>query len=143
MKHCVLSLLGNDNDNADSNNIIFTIKDTKLYVPVITLSAKDYQKLSRLLSKGLERPLFWNDQYKTKSENKNTANKYRYFIESNFVGANRLFVLICPNHDVVLKDLITKSIIYQKVLSKITTSMSKERTFTTNPLILIQSNLKK
>ena len=33
-KHCVLSVLGKDNDNgaADSNNIIFTIKDIKLYM---------------------------------------------------------------------------------------------------------------
>ena len=26
-----------------------------------------------------------------KSENKNTTNKYRYFLESNFLGVNRLF----------------------------------------------------
>ena len=29
-KHCVLAIGGNDNDDANSNNIIFTIKDTKL-----------------------------------------------------------------------------------------------------------------
>ena len=31
-KHCVLSVLGNENDNTnpDSNNNIFTVKDTKL-----------------------------------------------------------------------------------------------------------------
>ena len=47
MKHCVLSVLGNENDNAnaDSNNIIFTIKDTKLHVSVVTLSEKENQKL--------------------------------------------------------------------------------------------------
>ena len=46
-KRCVSSVLGNDtdNDNADFNNIIFTIKDTKLYFSVATLSAKDNQKL--------------------------------------------------------------------------------------------------
>ena len=37
---------------------------------------------------------------------------------------------------VVLKDLIAKRIIYQKVLSKIIASSSMEKTFTTNPLIL-------
>ena len=37
--HCVLSENGNDNDDTNSNNIILTIKDTKLYV--VTLSAKD------------------------------------------------------------------------------------------------------
>ena len=52
--HCVLSANGNDNADANSNNIIFTIKDTKSHVPVITLSAKDKQKLSKLLSKDLK-----------------------------------------------------------------------------------------
>ena len=39
-KYCVLPAAGNDNTNANPNNI-FTIKDTKLYVPVVTLSARD------------------------------------------------------------------------------------------------------
>ena len=49
-KYWVLSAGGtkneiNDNDNAD--NIIFTIKDTKLYVPVVTLSANYQNFLSK------------------------------------------------------------------------------------------------
>ena len=76
-KYCAL---GVDNVNADSNNIIFTIKNANLYFPAVTLSAKDNQKLSKLLSKGFERSSYWNE-YKTKSENKNTANEYRYFLE--------------------------------------------------------------
>ena len=51
-KYCVLSAAGNDNTNANLNNIVFTIKDTKLFVSVKTLSASDSQKLSKLLSKG-------------------------------------------------------------------------------------------
>ena len=43
-KHCVLSAASNNDDN----NIVFTIKDTKLYVPVVTLSARDNKKLSKL-----------------------------------------------------------------------------------------------
>ena len=38
--------------------IIFFIKDRKLYVPGVTLSAKDNQKLSKLLSKGFERSMY-------------------------------------------------------------------------------------
>ena len=99
-KHCVLSVLGNENDNAnaDANNIILTIQDTKLYVPTVTLSSKGNQKLSEFLSKAFERFVYWNE-YKVKIENKNTTNEYRYFIESNFVGVNRPFVLIYPNQD--------------------------------------------
>ena len=36
-KYCVLSAAGNYDTNANPNNIICTIKDTKLYVPVVTL----------------------------------------------------------------------------------------------------------
>ena len=44
-----------------------------LYVPVVTLPAKDDQKLSELLSKGFERSVYWNG-YKTKSHNKYITN---------------------------------------------------------------------
>ena len=47
MKHCVLASAGTENDDANSNNIIFTIKDTKLYFRVVTFSAKDNQKLAK------------------------------------------------------------------------------------------------
>ena len=46
---------------------------------VVTLPARDNQKLSKRLSKGFERSVYWNE-YKTKSENENTTNKYRYFL---------------------------------------------------------------
>ena len=78
-KYCVLTVAAADNNDANSNNIIFTIKDTKLYVPFAALFAKDNQKLSNTFSKIFERSVYWN-KYKTKSENKNTTNKYRYFL---------------------------------------------------------------
>ena len=56
--YCVLSTTGVDNANANSNDIIFIIKDTKLYVPVVTLSARDNQKLSNHVSKGFERSVY-------------------------------------------------------------------------------------
>ena len=47
-KYCVLPVGSNDNlNNIDSDRIIFTLKDTKLYVPVVTLSAGGNQKLSK------------------------------------------------------------------------------------------------
>ena len=46
-KYCVLSAAGNDTINSiNPSIIIFTIKDTKLYVSVVTLSARENQKLS-------------------------------------------------------------------------------------------------
>ena len=91
----------NVNDNVNDyngNNIIFTIKYTKLCIPIVTLSAKDNRKLSQLLSKRLERSVYCNE-YKTKSENKNATNEYRCFLELNFVGVNRLFVLVYSNQN--------------------------------------------
>ena len=86
----------NANGNDDDNNIIFTMRDTKLYVPVITLSPRDNQKLSRLFSKGFKRSVYWNE-YQIKSDSKNVTHEFRSFLESNFVGVNRLFVLDYSN----------------------------------------------
>lgn len=52
--HCVFSETNADNFNANLNTIIFTIKDTKLYVLVATLLAKVSQNLSELVSRGFQ-----------------------------------------------------------------------------------------
>ena len=97
VKALCLSVASTDNTNGNNDdNNIFTINDTKLYVPVVTLSARDNQKLSKLLSKGFERSVYWNEN-KTKSGNKNATNEYGYFLESNFLGVNRLFILVYTN----------------------------------------------
>ena len=93
-EHRVSSVGGTDNADVNADNIIFSIKDTKLYILVVTLSAKENQKLSKLLSKWIERLVYWNE-CKANSENKNMKNNNcKYFVKSNFVGVNRLFVLI-------------------------------------------------
>ena len=50
----------NENTNNNPDSTIFTIKDTKLYVPVGTSSAKDSQKLSKSFSKRYERSAYWS-----------------------------------------------------------------------------------
>ena len=47
--------------NINTNNVISTNKDTQSYAPIVTLSARDNQKLSKLLSKGFERTVYWNE----------------------------------------------------------------------------------
>ena len=79
-------MAGADNDDANPNNIISTIKDIKLYVPVVTSSTKDNEKLSKLLSKGFQRTVYWNE-YKTKSKSKSTTNEY-------WKEVSRVFVLV-------------------------------------------------
>ena len=100
-RYSVLPVADNEsniNEDTNANNTNFTMKDTKLYVHLVTLSTRDNQQLSTLLNKGFERSVYWNE-YKTKSENKNTKNEFRYFLESNVVGVNRLFLLVYPNRN--------------------------------------------
>ena len=78
--------------------IFIILWKTKLFVPVVTLSAKDNQILLTFLSQGFEKSIYWNE-YKTKSENKNTASEYRHFLKSKLVGVNRLFILVYSNQD--------------------------------------------
>ena len=54
-KYSVLSTGRVDNTEANPNSIFVTIKDIKLYIPVINLSARDNHKPSKILSKGFER----------------------------------------------------------------------------------------
>ena len=72
-----------------------------------------------------------------KNDDENTTKKYRYFIKSNFVGVNRLFVLISSNQDDNSKDLKLVSIIFKNMLLRIIMLSSLERTFMTNQLIVI------
>ena len=39
----------------------FKITNTKLYVPVVTLSSKDNVKLVKLLEEVFKRPVYWNE----------------------------------------------------------------------------------
>ena len=65
-KFCLLAMVGANNvDDANSNIVIFTIKHTKFYVSLVTLSAKNNQNLLKLLSQKFEKPVCWN-KYKTK-----------------------------------------------------------------------------
>ena len=64
LKYCVLDAAGAENANANNivNNIIFTIKNThKRNILALTLSTKDNQTLSKLLSIGVEGSLYWNE----------------------------------------------------------------------------------
>ena len=70
----------------------FAINDTKLYVPVVTLSTQDNAKLLQQLKSGFKRTINWN---KYQSSIKTYAqNRYlNYLVDPSFQGVNRLFVL--------------------------------------------------
>ena len=76
----------------------FKIINTKLYVPIFTLSSKDDAKLVKLLESGFSRPVYWNE-YQTKIETRNLDNNNltRYPLDASFQGVRRLFVLVFNN----------------------------------------------
>ena len=63
-KECVLSTLDDDDANPE-NNAVFVINDTKLYVPVVTLSKEDNKDFIEQQNKRFQRSIYWNE-YKTK-----------------------------------------------------------------------------
>ena len=76
----------------------FAITDTKLYVPVVTLSTQDNAKLLQQLKSGFKRTINW-DKYES-SAKKIAQNRYlNYMIDPSFQGVNRLFVLFFENED--------------------------------------------
>ena len=55
----------------------FKITNTKLYVPIVTLSRKDNVKLVKLLEEGFKRPVYWNDTDNgDKKVERNSRTKY-------------------------------------------------------------------
>ena len=71
----------------------FTITDAKLYVSIVTLSTEDNEKLSKQLSEGFKRPVYWN-AYKVIAEKSfNENDPIRESTDCSSEGINRLFVL--------------------------------------------------
>ena len=70
----------------------FEITDTKLYVPVVTLSIQENTKLLQQLKSDFERLINWN-KYLSKPESFRRNVNLNYLVEPSFEGINRLFVL--------------------------------------------------
>ena len=70
----------------------FEITDTKLYVPVVTLSTQDNAKLLQQLKSGFKRVVNWN-KYLSEPELLARNSNLNHLIEPSFQGVNRLFVL--------------------------------------------------
>ena len=70
----------------------FSITDGKLYAPLITLSAKDDNKLLEQLKTGFKGTTKWNN-YKSEINNQTKTSNSNYLIGPSFSKVNRLFVL--------------------------------------------------
>ena len=76
----------------------FTITETNLYVPVVTLSTQDNAKLLLQLKSGFKRTISWN-KYLAKPELLAQNANLNHLIEPSFQGINRLFVLAFEDDD--------------------------------------------
>ena len=86
--------------NAAANQVTtFEITDTKLYVPVVTLSIYCNAKLLQQLKSEFKLTINWN-KYETKRTTQNAPNEYfDFLIEPSFQGVSRLFVLTFNAND--------------------------------------------
>ena len=94
--------IGANADATGADNAFFKITYAKLYVPILTLSADDKEKLSTFLGEGLKRPVYWNT-YKVIDDkiveiSADNGEKYiRELLESSYQGVKRLIVLVYDN----------------------------------------------
>ena len=60
IENCVLTTAALDAnaDDTGADSATFKITDAKLYLPIVTLSAEDNAKLSKLSSEGFKRPVY-------------------------------------------------------------------------------------
>ena len=83
-ENCILSSAG--------TAATFAITDTTFYVPVVTLKTEDYAKLSKLLSEGFKRSVYWND-YRLILKDYAANSNIRERLDTSFQRVNKLFVL--------------------------------------------------
>ena len=84
--------------NAKTQNATFAITDTKLYVPVVTLSTQENTNFLQQLKSGFKKVINWN-KYLSKPELLAQNPNLNHLIEPSFQGVNRLFVLKFDNDD--------------------------------------------
>ena len=81
-----------------NENATLAITDTKLYVPVVTLSTEDNTKFFQQLKSGFKRVINWN-KYLSKPELLAQNPNINHLVEPSFQGVNRPFVLAFENDD--------------------------------------------
>ena len=85
-KKCVLS--------TGAGEAVFIINDTKMYVPVVTLSKEDNKDFIEQQNKRFQRFIYWNEYITKEQEEDANANNFKYIpLDPSFQGVNRLFVM--------------------------------------------------
>ena len=95
IERCVLTV---------ANTATFKITDAKFYVPVVTLSAEDNAKLSKLLREWFKRSVYWGkykviDNIPVQIATQNEEKHIRELLDSCWQRVKRLFVLADNNKE--------------------------------------------
>ena len=88
---CLLAAVGDANQAA-----AFAITNTKLYVPVVTLSTQENITFLQQLKSGFKRVINWN-KYLSKPKLLAQNPNLNHLVEPSFQGVYRLFVLAFEN----------------------------------------------
>ena len=101
-----LSFTWNENYvlSSEDGNSIFAITDTKLHVPIVTLSAEDIVKLSKLLGEWFKRSIYWNKYRVIANKTYNVNGYIRDLLDSSCQGFRRFFVLAYDNANEITPD---------------------------------------
>ena len=83
--------------NVANQNPSIEITETKLYVPLVTLSSQDNAKLLPQLKSGLNKTINWN-KYLSKPELLVQNQNLNHLVEPSFQGVNKVFVLAFENN---------------------------------------------
>ena len=100
-RECVITgmdriVIANTRRDISPANAAFQITDTKLYVPMVTLSTEDDNNFLEQLKSGFKRTIKWN-KYRSEMTNQVKTNNLNYLIDPTFNKDNRLFVLSFKN----------------------------------------------
>ena len=87
---------------ANANKAIFKITDAKFYVRIVTLSAADNAKLSKLLSDGFKRTVYWNEYRVIGNKVVEIAanNEEKELLDSSCQGVKIVFALASNDKEV-------------------------------------------
>ena len=85
IEDCILSSAG---DSAK-----FKITDARLHVPIVTISTKDNVNLTKKLSDGFKRSLYWNNYQTIPAKVIDQGTNIYELLKASFQGVKRLFAL--------------------------------------------------
>ena len=104
IENCVLTTaaIGANANAVGADSETFKMTDSKLYVPVVTLSAEDNARLAKQLDKGFKGPVYWNkynviDNKIVEIARAKEKGPIMELLHSSYQGVKRLFVLAYDN----------------------------------------------